>query len=206
MTATDARQPAASPPSKRSGDGSVASATRGRLRVRLHRPHRHGELIERAGAHLRAQDGVREVRINAAAGSIAVSYDPDERTAGEVLAMLADVGIIVREVLAVADDGPPAAGHSLVSRSLVAALTDLDRRVARVTGRKVDLKLLFPATLGALGVRQVLAEGLGLTQVPGYILLWYAFDAFYKLHAAPAVEATVGEARAAKMVPERPAG
>jgi hypothetical protein len=25
-------------------------------------------------------------------------------------------------------------------------------------------------------------NGLGLSQVPGYVLLWYTFDSFYKLH------------------------
>jgi copper chaperone CopZ len=152
--------------------------------------------MERVRAHLQAQPGVRDVRTNPAAGSITVQYDPRARTGAEVLAMLADVGLIVREVLAAADDGLPGAGHSRASQALIGALTDLDRRLSRTTGRRIDLKLLFPAALGVLGVRQVLAEGLGLTQVPGYVLLWYAFDAFYKLHAAPAVEATASGAAA----------
>ena len=174
--------------------GRVASATRGRLRVRLHRPLRRAEAIERAGAHLRAQPGVREVRTNPAAGSLTVRYDPEARTASDLLSMLADVGLIVREVVAAVDEGVAGAGRSMASRALVGALNDLDRRLGRATGRRVDLKLLFPAALGLLGLRQVLAEGLGLTQVPGYVLLWYAFDAFHKLNTAPAVEATASVA------------
>jgi len=156
--------------------------------------------MERARAHLQAQAGIRDVQTNLTAGSITVHYDPGARTSSDVLAMLADVGLIVREVLAVAEDGPPGAGHSLASASLIGALTNLDSRISRLTGRKVDLKLLFPTALGLLGLRQVLAEGLGLTQVPGYILLWYAFDAFYKLHAAPTLEPT--ESGAVPAAPE----
>ena len=38
------------------------------------------------------------------------------------------------------------------------------------------------AGLGFIGLRQSLSEGLGLSQVPGYVLLWYAFDSFWKFH------------------------
>jgi hypothetical protein len=31
-------------------------------------------------------------------------------------------------------------------------------------------------------MRNTFANGLGIWQVPGYVMLWYAFDAFYKLH------------------------
>src|SRR5262249_37441456 len=75
------------------------------------------------------------------------------------------------------------------------------RCFSRARGRTVDLKLLFRVALGAVGLRQFFTAGLGIAEVPAYVLLWYAFDAFYKLHQAPAVESTESrrapEARAA---------
>ena len=35
----------------------------------------------------------------------------------------------------------------------------------------------------------MLTSGLGLGQVPGYVLLWYTFDSFYKLHQRKATAA-----------------
>jgi hypothetical protein len=139
--------------------------------------------MARARDHLAGQPGVRDVETNAATGSIVVRYDPEERSGEDVLALLADVGVIVRDVLGA--DRLPEVGHSQASRTLVDALADLDRRVSAATGNRVDLKVLFPAALGLLGVRQVASQGLGLSQVPGYVLLWYAFDAFVKLHQTP---------------------
>jgi len=173
----DVRSEPGTPPD---GYGRVASATPGRLRVRLGRSHRQRALMERAQSHLGAQSGVRDVATNAATGSIVVRYDPEQRSGEDVLALLADAGVIVRDVLGA--DRLPEIGHSRAARTLVDALADLDRRVSHATGHRVDLKLLFPAALGLLGVRQVASQGLGLSQVPGYILLWYAFDAFVKLH------------------------
>ena len=50
------------------------------------------------------------------------------------------------------------------------ALTDLDHRISRLTGGKLDLKLLVPVGLGLLAMRQVALNGFGLAQVPGYVL------------------------------------
>lgn len=44
------------------------------------------------------------------------------------------------------------------------------------------LKLLFPLALAGVGLRQWVTQGLGLAQVPAYVLLWYAFDSFWKFH------------------------
>jgi hypothetical protein len=77
---------------------------------------------------------------------------------------------------------------------VVDTVNDLDQRLSRLTGRKVDLKLLFPVALGAIGVRSAIANGVGLTEVPAYILIWYAFDAFWKFHQRPHSAPTVGDA------------
>jgi hypothetical protein len=34
-------------------------------------------------------------------------------------------------------------------------------------------------------VWQLATRGLGMTEVPAYVLLWYAFDSFWKFHRQP---------------------
>src|SRR5205807_541067 len=68
---------------------------------------------------------------------------------------------------------------------LIDAVERLDSDLARLTGRRIDLKLIFPAGLFALAIRQIATNGLGISQVPGYVLLWYAFDSFWKFHREP---------------------
>jgi hypothetical protein len=77
---------------------------------------------------------------------------------------------------------PKTCRNSASATGILDAVTDLDHRISELTGGKVDLKVLVPAGLGLMALRQVALNGLGLGQVPGYVLLWYTFDSFYKLH------------------------
>jgi hypothetical protein len=160
----------------------VTSSLPGRLRVRMSRPMRHAHLMERVREHVGAQAGVHMVETNRETGSVLVHYDPGRQSTSDLLALFADVGVIVRETASAIGLDAPTVGRSTTSQSIIEALTDIDRRLSHATGRKVDLKLLFPLVLGGLGVRQAARFGLGLSQVPAYVLLWYAFDLFYKLN------------------------
>lgn len=204
MTESDAGAPTgkahakidAAPAATDHAHGRLASTAPGRVRVRLHRPHRDEHLLRRVHDHLSEQPGVTRVETKPSTGSVVVHYDAHRHSHDEILAMFRDVGVVVRGVMAGTGaavpevSGPaPGPGSSQTALTVVGAVTDLDRRISALTGRKVDLKLLFPLTLGVLGLRQVMFEGLGLAQIPGYVLLWYAFDAFFKLHATPTVGA-----------------
>jgi hypothetical protein len=157
--------------------------------VRVRHAHHHRGLLHEAQARLAAAPGVRGVETNPQTGSVLVRYDPAQHSRSELLAMFEDVGIVVRETLGGLGEEVPETGRSSTSVSVISALSDLDKRIARATGHTVDLKLLFPATLGAIGIRQLFTTGLGLAEVPAYVLLWYAFDSFYKLHRMPGHEA-----------------
>jgi len=141
------------------------------------------------------QSGIGAVETNAATGSVVVHYDPERRSTDEILGILRDVGVIVRDVARTGGEELPEFGHSTTSKTILEAFSDLDRRVSRATGRKVDLKLLFPLGLGTIGIWQVLRAGFGFSEIPGYILLWYAFDSFHKLHIQipSSREETIGE-------------
>ncbi len=185
--------------------GRVASVIPGRVRVRLdgqsHAPQHARHVKNRLEEHR----GVGRVEIRQNGHSVVVHYDPRERSQSDVLAMLRDVGVILRDVEAAGGNELPDVGaqtgteSSTTAVSIIGALNDVDCRLSRLTGRRLDLKLLFPLTMGALGVRQLAEAGLGLAQIPAYVLLWYAFDAFYKLHR-PAI-AESGQPRPAQPHP-----
>jgi len=162
--------------------GVIASATPHRTRVRI-RPSIHAAAtMARAEERLRKQPGVESVEATSRTGSLVVTHHSGEHTLDGVIATLRDVGVIVHDVFKAVGEEVPDVGPSKTAMTVAGALDDLDRRISKATGHRVDLKLLFPLSLGALGIRQLLVEGIGLAEVPAYVLLWYAFDSFYKLH------------------------
>lgn len=163
--------------------GRVASVTPGRVRVRLHRSARQPHQVRQIHQHVEGQVGVTRVETNPTTGSVVVHYDHESVSFDDVMGMFRDVGVVVQNIGELEE--APMPGQSDTSTQIIDAVDDFDRRLSRLTGHKLDLRLLFPAGLFALGLRQVLVEGLGLTQVPGYVLLWYAFDSFWKFHREP---------------------
>jgi hypothetical protein len=186
--------------------GRVVSHTPGRVRIRLDAVHRQTAVLGHLAQGLVGQDGVSAVSVNARPGSVLVHYDHRRLMFDALLDTCHDLGLILHDV---AEGGEidtedvaqpvgvaPEVGHSSTAVTVMDALTDLDRRLSRLTGGKLDVKLLFPVCLGVLGVRQIAMSGLGLAEVPAYVLLWYAFDSFYKLH----------QRRTAQLVEAVPAG
>jgi hypothetical protein len=172
--------------------GTIVSHSAGRVRVRLHPAHRHEAVLGEVQQDLLTRAGISTVTTNTQTGSVLVQYDRHRLTRDDLLSMLRDVGIMARDMSGGAEELPealdPSAGgsevvpHSTTATGLMDALTDLDRRLSDLTGGKLDVKLLFPLGLGIMATRQIATAGLGLAEVPGYVLLWYAFDSFYKLH------------------------
>jgi hypothetical protein len=161
--------------------GRVASATPGRLRVRIDRAHRHPALMHRIQGHLEGRPGIAQVEVNHGTGSVVVRYDDDHWSGDDLLGLFRDLGLVVRDILEAGEELPPLGGSS-ASNDTMAAVGRLNRRISHLTGQTVDLRFLFPAALGALALRQAWRQGLGLNQIPAYVLLWYAFDAFWKLN------------------------
>lgn len=195
--ATSRQQSGDQPSTSRQHHGRVVSHTAGRIRVRLHPAHRHDAVLGKVKRELQGQQGVAAVKTNARTGSVLVEYDHHRLSDDDLLAMLHDAGVVAKELTGAedlpedvlpsdegdsADRGAAAAPHSTTATSLMDALTDLDRRLSEATGGKLDVKLLVPLGLGALAIRQIAVAGFGLETVPGYVLLWYTFDSFYKLH------------------------
>jgi hypothetical protein len=181
----------------RAAHGHVASHTPGRVRVRVRNPHRHPEILHTVREQLEHKPGIDHVEVNAHSGSVLVHYDHHTSSMDDVLGCLRDVGVLVGSV-AGADELPDVggdedAGHSSTAAGVVGTINDLDQRLSKLTGRKVDLKLLFPVALGAIGLQSALRSGIGFSEVPAYILIWYAFDSFWKFHSAAPARAAGGE-------------
>lgn len=176
--------------------GKIASMSPGRLRVRLHPEARKTRHLDHLHQRLSECAGVERVETNPRTGSVVVHYDHHAMTLNDALDLIHDCGVLFEPLIE-----PPSpeelALHrtrSTVASDISSSVDNLDRQIAHLTGRKVDLRLLFPAGLFALALRQIFVEGFGLNQVPGYVLLWYAFDSFWKLHrelpsARPAIAA-----------------
>jgi len=162
---------------KNSAHGQVAALTPGRVRIRMHGPHRH--LSPKVKSHLATHAGISEVTTNELTGSILVHYDRHKITCDDVLAMCRDVGVVVSGLAEaeVEPVGAVSAGDPL--KEINRAIVDLDRRLSNVTGEKLDLRLLGPLLLGALGTRQLVVGGLG--SISGYLLLILAVNSSLRL-------------------------
>ena len=197
---TGGRRKAGSSADRRNGQdhGRIVSHAPGRMRVRLHPEHRDPAAMAQLEQALGGRSGVASVATDPRTGSVLVHYEDTALSKDDVVDMLYDVGVVARDLLG-AEDVPEDLGvepadrdvapHSSGATGILDAVTDLDHRISRMSGGRFDLKLLVPAGLGLLALRQVLTSGLGLGQVPGYVLLWYTFDSFYKLHQRKATAA-----------------
>jgi copper chaperone CopZ len=143
---------------------------------------------------IEAQQGVQGVDVNHAAGSITVKYDAPTHGERGIFGVLEDLDLLIGAVIdAPHIEAAPAEGHghSKAAGTLIGALDGLDKHVAEFTGHTMNLRTLFPLTLAGLGVWQIVKNGLVVEMVPGWLLLWLAFDSFVKLHSpAPPTRAT----------------
>jgi len=151
----------------------VVSATPGRLRLRIAHAYRQPETMEHIANTLDAQPHVDEVRTNVHHGSLLIKYGGKNGGLSDVLATLEDLGIIFGEITE---------GGTEAATTVSSAVVDLNRRVRQATDGVVDIRFLFPLGLSILAVRQLIIKGLQFEIIPWYVLAWYSFDSFIKLH------------------------
>jgi hypothetical protein len=151
----------------------VVSSTPGRLRLRVAHSHRQPEKMQSIANALLANPHINQVQINVHHGSIVINDDGKDGSLENVLATLKDLGIIFADVTE---------GNTEAAAEVSSALVDLNQRVKQLTDGAFDLRILFPLGLASLSLRQLLNKGLQLEVIPWYVLAWYAFDSFIKLH------------------------
>ncbi|MBD0388496.1 MAG: hypothetical protein ICV54_18845 [Nostoc sp. C3-bin3] len=151
----------------------VVSSTPGRLRLRVAHSHRQPEKMQSIANALSANGHINQVKTNVHHGSIVINHDGNDGSLENVLATLKDLGIIFANV---------SEGNTEAAAGVSSAVVDLNQRVKQSTGGAFDLRILFPVGLASLSLRQLLNKGLQLEGIPWYVLAWYAFDSFIKLH------------------------
>ncbi len=152
----------------------IVSDTSGRLRLRIAQKNRKSEDIQKIVAALKAHPNITQVQTNISQGSITIKHEGED-SRGNTIAALKDLGIIFGDI---------AEGKSEAAAEVSNAVVDLNKRVRESTDGLVDLRFLFPLGLGCLSIRQLMAKGLQIDIIPWYVLAWYSFDSFLKLHAA----------------------
>lgn len=158
----------------------VVSSTPSRTRIRVsHKRRNHQEMAHIAKA-LEAHPDVQDVRTNLQTGSIVIHHAHKDNSLNEITAVLQDLGIILGSVAEV--ELPMSGGKSEVAADITSAVADLNERVGQATNGVVDLRMLVPVGLATLSLRELLRTGWEIEAAPWYVLAWYAFDSFIKLH------------------------
>ncbi len=158
----------------------VVSSTPSRTRLRVSAKRRNPQEMGRIATALKAHPEVHDVRANVHTGSIVVHHEHKDNSLDEITAVLQDLGVILGSVSEV--DPPFIQGKSGVAEDLTSAVSDLNQRVGLATNGAVDLRMLVPVGLATLAVRELLRNGWEFETAPWYVLTWYAFDSFIKLH------------------------
>lgn len=165
----------------------MVSCTSGRMRCRIAPSHRKSQTMQQIEAVLSAHPQVHQVKANVKTGSILVHHDPENGGLASVLSVLKDLGVVFGEVTVPVTIGE----QSVAAANLTQAIADLNQRVRKATGEVVDLRSIVPLLLFLLALRQLRRKGLQFDRVPWYVLAWYAFDSFVKLHPSLSASSTV---------------
>ncbi len=158
----------------------VVSSTPNRTRLRVSPKRRNPKEMAKIAKALNAHPDVHDVRTNLQTGSIVIHHADQDNWTDEFSAILQDLGVVLGSVTDV--DLPISEGKSEVAKDLTGAVSDLNDRVGKATNGVVDLRLLVPVGLATLAVRELIRNGWEFEAAPWYVLMWYAFDSFIKLH------------------------
>jgi hypothetical protein len=129
---------------------------------------------------IKAHPDVHDVQTNVQTGSIVVHHEPYSNTIDNITGTLQDLGIILATITGV--EIPVGQGKSDMAEGITDAVADLNQRVGQATNGVVDLRFLLPLGLGGLAIHQLLRNGWQIETTPWYVLAYYAFDSFIKLH------------------------
>lgn len=156
----------------------IASATPTRTRVKLSQKRRNSHEIKRIVTALKEHPHIHDIHVNDQTGSLVIHHASQKGVLDNIEAVLQDLGIILASTL----EMPALEGKSELASHLTQAITDLNQQVGQTTNGVVDLRFLVPLGFSALAIRQLIRNGLQIEMAPWYVLAYYAFDSFLKLH------------------------
>jgi hypothetical protein len=163
----------------------VASHVPGRLRLKLHPQGRDQAAMAHIQNKLQSLQGIDDVRLNPAAGSVTVHYDRTHHSMAGILGFLEDLDVVVDSIahLPSLENGTEITRDGGPQPEFITAINDLNQRIRKTTGLPLDLKQLLPLAFASAGLWAIARRGLMIDRVPGWLLLWFAFDIFVKLHS-----------------------
>jgi hypothetical protein len=141
--------------------------------VRVHPESRTPDALQEIQHRLASQQGIHDVSVNPATGSVVVNYDHERYSTAGILGLLEDLDVVVESTLE---------RESAPSGGFIAAIDNLNARIQAATGIPIDLKIALPLTFVAAGIWSIGKKGLLIESAPGWLFLWFAFDMFVKLH------------------------
>jgi len=162
--------------------GKVAHTVPGRVRVKLGPHALTDDTAPRLRLALLGLPEIEEVQTTPRTGSVVIFYDASALDVYRLIARL-------REARLLALDPPtrdPYAGQqkpvSETAQGVRRAFHGVDMQLAQITGGRWDLRSVMPFALGALALRQLVANPGAIAAAPWYVFAWYAFDSFWKLN------------------------
>ncbi|MGZ5050212.1 MAG: HMA2 domain-containing protein [Methylobacter sp.] len=158
----------------------VASHVPGRIRFKLHKRNADRKTMEGVKHNLEGLEGIRDVRLNPACGSVTVRYDHSRHSMSGILGFLEDMDVIIESIKHLPDIGTD---DSNDLSEFMSAVNDLNRRFYEATGLALDLKIVLPLAFLGAGIWSISQKGLMLEKVPGLLFVWLAFDIYVKMHA-----------------------
>ena len=159
---------------------TVAHSVPGRMRVRV-----MGTQAERRKAVRAAERELgdrAEVQSDERTGSLLITYPPEELDPATIVDLLREADSTFAALVPPSLEEAVRRPISTVAQGIENRFTSANRSVLDATAGHVDLRVLFPIALSGLAMRQLAREGVGLRSVPWYVLAYYAFDSYVKLH------------------------
>lgn len=162
----------------------VESRVPGRVRLRLPRDERRGDVVGQIESTLRGLDGVVDVTANPETGSILVRHDPSVLSDTLLVRYARDVHIISDAASGIVDaDTDEWPETSQLARSVMREFRQVDRFLSRMSDGRIDGKMAAVVLLvGGSTLRALF--GTKQTATPWYTLLWYAYSVFLHWHKA----------------------
>ena len=162
-------------------EAQIVSKTPGRVRLRVPPAYRQQQKIAPIVNALKARLEIYRVRTNIPSGSITILHGRELLSSQNMLIVLQDLGVNLLEVSQ--ESRRLVSSSSSAAAAVMEKATDLNQRVKTATNDAVDLRFVFPLSLGVLALRQLIVKGWQLELIPWYVLAWYAFDSFLKLNS-----------------------
>ena len=158
----------------------IVSQTPGRIRIRVAPAHRQKHKIVSIVSALKEELAIYRIRANVHSGGITIFHSQEHLNYQDIRHILQDLGVLLSDM--VVKSAHINHNHSFAAAEVSRVVVKLNQDVRRATQGAVDLRFLLPLSFAILALRQLVVKGLQFEIIPWYVLAWYAFDSFIKLH------------------------